>query len=149
VLVQTTSPEAALRVQSTPEYAALLAPIRDHAKNLKIVRAHNVKRIGDVDTGHQGLFLFNHFVADDRETMLRLWDYLAGWYEVETKLDNSIALMPDDQDTEFAVINWARWTTGAAQHFWSQLSKKSFWKYVTRNLEANHAASMPIYFRLA
>jgi hypothetical protein len=34
-------------------------------------------------------------------------------------------------------------------HFRHQLSKKSFWRYVTPNLDANHAAGMPIYCRRA
>jgi hypothetical protein len=33
--------------------------------------------------------------------------------------------------------------------FWRSLSKRSFWRYVTVNLEANRVASMPVYCRLA
>ena len=32
--------------------------------------ARNVRRIGDVDTTRQGLFLFNHFAAGDPAVML-------------------------------------------------------------------------------
>ena len=82
--------------------------------------------------------------------MLDLWEYLAGWYSVETGLDNSVALTPiDPSRSDYAIVNWARWDEHPLLHFWHQLSKRSFWSYVTANLEANHAGSMPVYCRLA
>jgi hypothetical protein len=92
-----------------------------------IMTARNARRIGDVDTTRQGLFLFNHFAADDTGVMLQLWDYLAGWYVVETGLDNSVALAPmEGEKSDYAIVNWARWEVSPLRHFWSQLSKKSF-----------------------
>ena len=111
--------------------------------------ARNAKRIADLDTSRRGLFLFNHFAADDARVMLQLWEYLADWYEKETGLDNSVALVPRRKGSDYAVVNWARWDASPLRHFCHQLSKKSFWSYVTANLEANHAGSMPIYCRLA
>ena len=150
VLLQTTSPAAARKVQATPAYGALVQALQSQAEVVRTITARNAKRIGDVDTSRKGLFLFNHFAADDPDVMLQLWDYLAGWYAVETGLDNSVAMIPVNGETsDYAIVNWARWDTSPLRHFWSQLSKKSFWRYVTANLEANRAASMPIYHRLA
>jgi hypothetical protein len=82
--------------------------------------------------------------------MLDLWDYLAGWYEVETGLTNSVGLLPvEGEPSDYVIVNWARWDENPLRHFWHQLSKSSFRSYVVANLEANHAASMPIYCRLA
>jgi hypothetical protein len=82
--------------------------------------------------------------------MLQLWDYLAGWYTVETHLDISVALTPiEGEPSEYAIVNWARWVVGPVRHFWNQLAKKGFWKYVTTNLDANRAASLPVYCRIA
>ncbi len=112
--------------------------------------ARNVRRTGDVETTQEGLFLFNHFVADNRDVMLELWDYLAGWYAAETGLQTSVALMPiAAHPGDFTIVNWARWDVHPLRHFWHQLSKRSFWKYVTINLDVNRAASLPVYFRLA
>jgi hypothetical protein len=150
VLVETTSPAASRAVQSTPAFAALIGAIQKQAEAVRVIEARNARRIGDVDTTRKGLFLFNHFAADDRRVMLELWEYLAGWYAVETGLDNSVALVPvDSAESDYAVVNWARWGVSPLRHFWSQLSKKTFRSYVTANLEANRAASMPIYYRLA
>lgn len=149
VLIQTTSPATAREVQTTPAYDALVEAIRSKAKALYIVAAHNVKHIGDVDTTRKGLFLFNHFAADDADVMFELWDYLADWYAKETGLTNSVAMAPlDGEKSDYAIVNWARWETGPLRHFWRQLSKKSFWRYVTVNLETNRAGSMPVYCRL-
>jgi hypothetical protein len=50
---------------------------------------------------------------------------------------------------DFTIVNWARWDVHPLRYFWHQLSKRSFWKFVTANLDAHHAASRPIYRRLA
>jgi hypothetical protein len=150
VLVQTTSIATAAEVRTTPAYGALLETMRSKAKTLRVMTARNVRRIADVDTSINGLFLFNHFAADDPEMMRELWDYLADWYARETGLANSVALSSlEPEQFDYAIINWARWDIGPVRHFWHQLSKWSFWSYVTVNLERNRAGSMPIYCRLA
>jgi hypothetical protein len=147
MLIQTSSLSATSRVQTLAPYTAVIDMLRRHARRLHVMTAENVRRIGDVETTRDGLFLFNHFVADDRDVMLELWDYLAGWYAAETGLRTSVAMMPV-HPTDFTIVNWARWDVHPLRHFWHQLSKRGFWKYVTANLDANHAASMPIYCRL-
>jgi hypothetical protein len=149
-LIQTTSPATAHKVQNAPAYDALVEAVRSKAQAVHIMAARNARRIGDVDTRRRGLFLFNHFAADDPGVMLQLWEYLAGWYAVETGLDNSVAMIRlDHEPSDYAIVNWARWDVSPLRHFWQQLSKQSFRSYVTANLEANCAGSMPIYYRLA
>lgn len=150
LLIQTSSIQALDPLQTHDRIVSLLDLLRGRAHRVYVMPASNVRRIGDVDTTRPGLFLFNHFVADDRDVMLELWDYLAGWYAAETGLRTSVAMMPLSIGThDFTIVNWARWDVAPLRHFWHQLSKQSFWKYVTVNLDANHAASMPIYCRLA
>jgi len=150
VLIETDAPESAHVVQTAPAYHEITDTLRRDSRTVRTLVARNAKRIGDVDTQHKGLFLFNHFVADEQGVMLELWDYLAGWYAVQTRLDNSVALVPEPgEKSDYAIVNWARWNVSPLRHVWHQLTKKSFWNYVTKNLEANHAASMPIYYRLA
>jgi hypothetical protein len=150
VLVQTTTPTTAREVQSTPPFTALVDAIRRTTDTVRVIPSKNVRRIGDVELKRSSLFLFNHFAADDPEVMLQLWDYLAGWYTVETGLKNSVALAPlEGVQSDYAVVNWASWDVHPIHHFWQQLSKRSFWRYVPANLDANHAVSMPIYCRLA
>jgi hypothetical protein len=150
VVLETTSTGTARQVQKTPEYRALIDTLRNSGARLHIMAARNARRIGDVDTSSQGLFLLNHFAADDPEVMLELWEYLAGWYQAETGLTNSVAMTPlEGEPADYAIVNWARWDEAPLAHFWHQLSKKSFWNYVVANLDANRAASMPVYYRLA
>jgi hypothetical protein len=136
-------------VRQTPAFNNLIDTLRARARDLYVMAARNGRRIDDVQLDRRGLFLFNHFAADDPGVMLQLWDHLAGWYVAETGLRNSVALTPlEGEPTDYAIVNWAEWNTSPLQHFWNQLSKKSFWRYVTANLEANRAASMPIYCRM-
>jgi hypothetical protein len=150
VLVETPSPEAALEVQESPTYLDLVGALEAEARNTHVTLARNAKRIGDVDAARDGLFLFNYFVAEDAGVMLELWDYLAGWYEKETGLDNSVLLVPlEDQEPGYVAINHARWDVGLPRLLFRQLSKRSFGSYVLANLEANRVGAMPILYKVA
>jgi hypothetical protein len=149
VLVETTTPEAAREVQATSQYQALHDLLRGQARRLHVIAARNLKRVGDVDKTRSGTFLFNYFVGDDPEVVVALWDYLGGWYQTETGLDNSTLLAPlEDQASDYVVINHARWDSllGFAVR---QFRKKSFRTYVVANLDAHNVGAMPILYRLA
>jgi hypothetical protein len=150
VLIETKSPETAREVQRTPPYEDLVAALHRRAKHTHVIAARNAKRVGDVDKTRQGLFLFNYFVADDPRVALELWDYLAGWYQVETGLDNSTLLVPlEGERSDYLAINNARMDEGLPRFIARQMSKKSFRTYVQANLEANRVGAMPILYRLA
>jgi hypothetical protein len=150
VLIETASPEVVRAVQQTPDYRALLGALESEARDMHVMVARNAKRIGDVDKTRDGVFLFNYFVADDANVALELWDYLAGWYEAETGLDNSTLLVPlEDEASDYLAINNARWEGGLPRLLFRQLSKKTFRTYLQANLEANRVGAMPILYRLA
>lgn len=150
VLVETVSPAAIPEVQATVTYRAIIDELRTAAKRTHITAARNAKRIGDVDKTRQGTFIFNYFVADNPDTMLELFDYLAGWYEVETGLDNTTLLVPLEGDKSgYVAINHARWEASLPRFAWQQFSKKSFRSYVLANLRANHVGAIPVLYQLA
>jgi hypothetical protein len=149
-LIETASPEVAREVQQTPDYRALLDTLESEAREMHVMVARNAKRIGDVEKTRDGLFYLIYFVADDVNVALELWDYLAGWYEEETGLDNSTLLVPlEDEASDYLAINYARWDVGLPRIVFRQLSKKSFRTYKLANLEANRVGAMPIVYRLA
>src|SRR5262245_18616434 len=148
VLVETDSPDAVGDVERAEPYALMRQALEATAKDLHIMTARCVKRMGDVDKSTDGLFLFNYFVAEDTEIALELWDYLAGWYWVETGLDNSTVLEPIDK-ADYAFVNHARWDYGAPRFAFHQFSKPSFRSYVLANLETNKTGSVPNLYRLA
>lgn len=150
VLVETTTPSAIPAVRATEDFEELLTALRGAAKRLHVLAAANAKRVADVDKTRPGLFLFNYFVAEDAAVMLDLWDYLAGWYEVETGLDNSTLLVPQEGGrSDYVAVNNARWDAGLPRFLFRQFSKRSFRTYVQANLEANHVGAMPVLYRLA
>ena len=149
VLIETKSVMASRDVQTTPAYRALVDILTSKAKRMHIMSARNAKRIADVDKTLPGLFLFNYFVADDVEVMLQLWDYLAGWYAVETGMDNSTLLVPlDGERSDYLAINHARWDVSLLRIVWRQFSRFSFTFYVQENLEANRVGSLPVWYWL-
>lgn len=150
LLIETTSPDSAHEVKKSEQFAALVDALRAGARTVQVITARNSKRIGDVDKSRQGLFLFNHFIAENSEIGLELWEYLARWFAVETELDNSVLLVPQaGESSDYSFINFARWDLSLFSHLWHQISKKSFKKYVLANLEANRVGSMPVLCKLA
>ncbi len=149
-LIETRSPALAPEVQTTAAYRALVEALASQARQMHVMVTRNAKRIGDVDKRKQGVFAFNYFVADHADVMLRLWEYLAGWYAVETGLDNSTLLAPvDGECSNYVAINHARWDGSLLGFFLSQLAKKSFRSYMLANLEANYVGAMPVLYRLS
>jgi hypothetical protein len=148
VLIETTSPEVLGEVQATEPYRLLVEAVTEAATEVHVMTARCPKRVGDVDKTRQGLFLFNYFVAEDAAVALQLWDYLAGWYAVETGLDNSTLLAPLG-DADFVFVNHARWDDSLPRFLLRQLTKPSFRSYLLANLQANRTGAMPILYRLA
>ncbi|HEU5419497.1 MAG TPA: hypothetical protein VFV41_17540 [Streptosporangiaceae bacterium] len=148
VLVETTAGDAAAAVADSPELGKLRDALQAASGDVFAARARCVRAIGDVDKSRPGLFLFNFFVAEDREVALELWDHLAGWYAVETGLDNSTLLSPLDS-SDYTCINHARWDMSLPRFAARQFGKRSFFRYVLRNMQANGTAAMPILYRLA
>jgi hypothetical protein len=150
VLVETTSPGAASEVRAAPPYQALVEALAEQARRIHHIAARNVRRVGDVDKTRPGLFLFNYFAGDDPGLAVELWDYLAGWYEAETGLDNSTLLAPlEGEKSDYVMINHARWDHNLAMFMARQLPKKTFRSYMLANLAAHHLAAMPVLYRLA
>jgi hypothetical protein len=148
VLLETTSPEVLGEVQATQPCKLLVEAVTEAATDVHVMTARCPKRVGDVDKTRQGLFLFNYFVADDAGVALQLWDYLAGWYAVETGLGNSTLLEPLG-DADYVFVNHARWDHSLPRFMLRQLTKPSFRTYLLANLQANRTGSMPILYRLA
>jgi hypothetical protein len=150
VLVETASPGAAGEVHAAPAYQALAGALTEKARRVHQIAARNVRRVGDVDKSHPGLFLFNYFAGDDFDLAVELWDYLAGWYEAETGLDNSTLLGPlEGEESDYVMINHARWDHNLPLFMARQLPKRTFRSYMLANLRAHHLSAMPVLYRLA
>jgi hypothetical protein len=148
VLIETPSVEVLDSVQASSEYQELLATLRDAATDLYVMPARCIRLVADVDKSRPGLFLFNYFVADDRDVALDVWEHLAGWYAAHTGMDNSTLLGPLD-DADYVFVNHVRWDRSLASFTLAQFGTPSFRSHVLANLRANHTVSMPILFGLA
>jgi hypothetical protein len=150
MLVRALSPEAARSVMSTPEFAAITTALDGVARDVHVMAARAARRLGDVDTSRDGLFVFDYFVAEDARVLPELWTCLTGWYVVETGLDDATLLTPlDGEHSDYAAIDTARWDLSVPGYFARQLSKKTFRSYVHANLDANRVGAMPVLYRRA
>jgi hypothetical protein len=65
--------------------------------------------------------------------------------EAETGLDNSTLLEPrEGEQSDYVLINHARWDGNLLLFMARQLPKKSFRSYMLANLKAHHLAAMPV-----
>jgi hypothetical protein len=111
------------------------------------ISAENTRRMGGVDHIRPGVFLFNYFYADHLEQNLAVWEYTAGWFQQETRLDNSVLLTPDpDAPIDYKIINHARWDR-LIDILPDLLFKPSFESFVLANFTANNTAAMPVLYR--
>ena len=149
VLVEVKDQEAMERIKASAGYQELRQHMEAIARKHHCFEATNVRRIGPVDHDRQGVFLFNYFFADHLDQNLAVWEYTAGWFEQETKLDNSTVLLPlHPKEANYTIVNHCRWD-GFRDILPSLLFKRSFGRYVLDNFYANQTAAMPILYRLA
>lgn len=150
ILVETVSPDAARQVRESPGYQEMAGTLTGKARRVHQIAARNVRRVGDVDKSRPGLFVFNHFVGDDPALAAELWEYLSGWYATETGLDSATLLAPlDGEQSDYVLVNHARWDGSLPMFAARQLPKKTFRSYMLANLKANHVVAMPVLYRLA
>jgi hypothetical protein len=133
-LIQTTSPEAIPKVEATEAYQQLDADF--------VMRARNVRRIGDVDSPRSGTFLFNHFSAADPERILQTLEHVAAWFISKAGVNDSALLQPTDA-AAYAYVTHIRLPCGPIR-FLLRFAKPSFRKDVTASLRANRIRIAPI-----
>lgn len=148
VLIETTDVESAKKISASEVVIELRKYMVNHSSFVHFAVFENARRIDEVDKEKGGIFLFNHFFAEDPAQLLDVWEYTAGWFTSNTALDNSTLLMPlKDQESRYGVINHCRWDKLSAI-----LPKLMFSRtlrlYVRDNFVVNKIASMPILYRV-
>jgi hypothetical protein len=149
VLIRTTGIDAARALREDVSYKELAETTRAAARRTHEVVADNAASLGAVDHNRNHLFLFNYFYADDRETLLGVWEYTAGWFQAKTGLANSTLLRPlDGEPADYGIINHASWPR-LRTFLPSLLFRPTFRSFVLANFKANGIAAQPIIYRLA
>lgn len=138
MLVETSSPHTIADVEASVSWRDLDAEM--------VIPARNPARIGDTENPSEGVYLFNHFLAEDGEEATRVWEGLTGWYTEKTGVDNSTPLLPVE-DARFAVINYARIPGRAVPFLLKQLLRPSFHGFVRKRLKANGMTALPLLCR--
>jgi len=145
VLIETKSPDDLADIGGSDSVAALRSLLSDAAERVEERRARCIKAIADVEKRATGTYLFNYWVAADRDTAAEVFDHLAPWYQKNTGLTNSTVLQPLD-DEVIAFVNHARWDAGLWSIMLHQL-RPSFFSFVRPNLTANDVQVYPALYR--
>jgi hypothetical protein len=148
VLIETTSPETVATAQSSGPGKEMIDALHEASEDVLVMPATCHKCIADVDKSKDGIFLFNYFVADEPEVALELWDYLAGWYVLETGLDNSTLLTPMGE-SDYAFVNHAHLGPSLSRFIMKQFMKPGFRSQILANQEVNRTGAMPIVYSRA
>jgi hypothetical protein len=147
VLIRTPSVESALAVRESAAYQELARTMRASSRRTHEVAAGNAARLGDVDHGQDHWFLFNYFYADDRDTLLKVWEYTAGWFQAHTALPNSALMRPlEGEPADYGLINHASWPA-LGTFLPSLILRPSFRRFVLATFQANGIAAQPIIHR--
>lgn len=150
VLIETVSVDDLDSVRDAPAVARMVDAARVASRTVSVTTARCARFLGPVDRERQGLFLFNHFTAPEEVGLpvaIALWEHLAGWYVAETGLTNSTLLVPTG-DSDYLMINHARWDVSVPRLAAAQFLKRSFRSYVRANLRAHGVVAMPVLYRL-
>lgn len=148
LLVETTTVAAAADLPEDPLLAGLLSDLKEKAARTLVFAGSNPARIASVDHERQGVFLFNYFSADSVETNLYAWQYTAGWFQDQTRLDNSAVLQPlDPSAVPYSLVNHCRWDH-LRDVIPSLIFKPSFRRFVLRVFADNRVAPRPILYKL-
>lgn len=149
LLIELDSIESIENLREHPAYQSILAAFDRLSSYHFIYHAENTRRIDTVNHERNGVFLFNYFVAQEKDQNLGIWEYTAGWFQDQTKLDNSTLFSSvDNEPQDFSVINHCRWD-GFVNILPSLIFNKTFKTYVLDNFEANNVAANPILYKLA
>ncbi|WP_017539181.1 hypothetical protein [Nocardiopsis halophila] len=122
------------------------APQRRAGRRAGALPGDDPARIGDTEDPPTGTYLFNHFLARDRDTAVRTWKGVAGGYTAKTGVDNSTPLRALD-DSRFAFVNDARLPGGAVPFLLGQLTRPSFHTFVRARLKADGMVALPLLRR--
>lgn len=141
--------ETAEELQQVEPMRTLTRGLAALGRRLYTLRGHNVRRMGPVNHGGDGVFLFDYFDADRTDLNLAAWQYRAGWFQDQTGLDNSTVLLPDStSEPRYRLVNHAFWDR-LSDVLPSLILKRTFRTYVLEHFASNGVAAMPMLYRPA
>lgn len=114
----------------------------------EVIVGSNAARIGDTEADENADFLFNHFTMTGDADPVEAWLGLTDWYTSTIGVDNSTALRPIDDGSEFALVNYVRLPSNPPRFLLNQLSRPSFHRIVRGTLKRNQMRALPGFYRM-
>ncbi|WP_350275704.1 hypothetical protein [Kribbella sp. HUAS MG21] len=147
VLIRTESVQATQDLRDSATYQHIARTLGAAARRTHEIVAENAGLLGDVDHTQDHRYLFNYFYADDRDTLLKVWEYTASWFQAKTALPNSALMRPArGEAADYGLINHASWPTWRT-FLPGLILRPTFRSFVLANFKANGIAAQPIIYR--
>ena len=89
LLIELSSVEKINEIKNNRCFTNIISAFKDLSSYHFIFNAKNLRRIDNVNHKKNGVFLFNFFVAKNKEQNLGIWEYTAGWFQDQANLNNS------------------------------------------------------------
>jgi hypothetical protein len=126
VLVETASPGVAGEVRAAAVYQALTGTLTEYARRVHQSPLATCAGSAMWTRAARACSCSTTFAGDNFDLAVELWDYLAGWYEAETGLENSTLLGPiEGEESDYVMINHARWDHSLPLFMACQLPKRT------------------------
>ncbi|MGY2032225.1 hypothetical protein ACW9HR_32460 [Nocardia gipuzkoensis] len=149
ILVEVTTPAMIDTLRTHAHYRRLTHLVAAGARRSFELAATNPRNMGDVDATRQGVFLFNFFYGQQEKELVPVWEYTAGWWAVNTGLDNSRVMQPlPGEPRDYGIINHCRWDR-LRDVAPKMIFRPSFRRFVLANFAANAISAQPALYRLA
>ena len=140
MLIRTTTIENLVDVRNDETVRAL--------GGTELIVGSNAARIGDTEADESAVFLFNHFTVAGDADPAEAWLTLTDWYTSRIGVDNSTALRPVDDGSEFALVNYVRLASNPPSFLLNQLLRPSFHRIVRGTLKRNQMRALPGFYRM-
>ncbi|MCT2584199.1 hypothetical protein [Actinophytocola gossypii] len=118
----------------------------------ELLAGSNAARIGDTEPDEEAtedaVILFNHFTSAGDADPVEAWLGLTDWYTSTIGVDNSTALRPIDDGSEFALVNYVRLRSNPPRFLLNQLLRPSFHRVVRGTLKRNELRALPGFYRM-
>lgn len=114
----------------------------------EVIVGSNAARIGETEADEHAVFLFNHFTVAGDADPVEAWLGLTDWYTSTIGVDNSTALRPADDRSEFALVNYARLPSTPPLFLLNQLLRPSFHRVVRGTLKHHQMHALPGFYRM-
>jgi hypothetical protein len=147
LLIEASSPGKACALAQTRNFRQLLDPLQSQASHLSVLQGRCIRRIADVPADG-GVHVFNYLMAGNEVDAVEVWELIAGFYQAEMSLDNSLLLAAlPDRSSEYVAISHTCWQMTMAQLLARQFAQQRWVASILDELDRRGVGCLPYLYQ--